>query len=400
MTSRLLKPGVATVMTGAKMWATVGDKVDAGGPYQAPNLEDPIQLNGTVRFEADPNPSILWEIESGPGGGIFEPSANVEDPTFLPNAYGTYILKLTGDPTPGAPLSDTATMFVYDAPIVDAGGPYSGTVSTPIQLNGTIVAGSDPAPAAKWLIVLGGTGSFSDAGIEDPTFTPDQEGAYVLKLEAATIDAPLQSDTADLTSTAAPAFLIQDTFTDIDGTLLIAHTPDIDTVGGGWITYQWADATPLAVAEIQSNQCSMNSAASGDRVVCVIDSGAADITVSAKVQFTAASSDCGIMIRHSRTVGNRNDGIGIRLKNTGTNTFSITEILNNAPSDLATVDVVLNPSTEYTVEVIATGTSVTATLNGGNQISTALATLNETVTTHGFYRLQADIFVDDFEVSP
>lgn len=37
-----------------------------------------------------------------------------------------------------------------------------------------------------------------------------------------------------------PTILFYDTFTDTDDVALTAHTPDIDTVGGGWVNYQYA----------------------------------------------------------------------------------------------------------------------------------------------------------------
>src|SRR3989337_471562 len=36
-----------------------------------------------------------------------------------------------------------------------------------------------------------------------------------------------------------PGFIIYDSFTDIDGTSLADHTPDIDTVGSGWEGYYY-----------------------------------------------------------------------------------------------------------------------------------------------------------------
>ncbi len=83
---------------------------------------------------------------------------------------------------------------------VEAGGPYSGDVSTPIQLSGSFTPGSDPVPTLLWIIQSGGTGTFSDDSIANPTFTPDDEGAYVLRFLVAPNDTAAVFDDATLNS--------------------------------------------------------------------------------------------------------------------------------------------------------------------------------------------------------
>jgi hypothetical protein len=84
---------------------------------------------------------------------------------------------------------------------VSAGGPYQVVEGETIQLDGTASFLDDPAPTYLWEIVSGGTGTFSpSATVEDPTFTPDSDGAYVLRLTATGVPAGPLSDDADLTS--------------------------------------------------------------------------------------------------------------------------------------------------------------------------------------------------------
>lgn len=177
--------------------------VDAGGPYNGDSGQA-TALNATVTPGSDPAPALLWTIDSG-GAGTFLPSATVEDPTFTPTfpTVGPYTLRLTVTPSDGPPVFDTAA-FESDpvAPIVDAGGPYAGDVSVPIALNGTVTPGTDPAPTLLWTIDSGGTGTFSDDTAEDPTFTADGIGAYVLRLTVTPSDGPDVFDTAALTTAA------------------------------------------------------------------------------------------------------------------------------------------------------------------------------------------------------
>lgn len=81
-------------------------------------------------------------------------------------------------------------------PTVDAGGPYLGPVGVATALNATVTPGSDGSPTLLWEIVSGGTGSFSSTSVEDPTFTPDNGGGYVLRLTVTPSDVSPVIDTA------------------------------------------------------------------------------------------------------------------------------------------------------------------------------------------------------------
>ncbi len=180
----------------------VAPTVDAGGPYNGPSGQA-TALDATVTPGTDPTPVLLWTIDSG-GAGVFSNDA-IEDPTFTPTfpTVGPYVLRLTVTPSDGPAVFDTAN-FESDpvAPTVDAGGPYAGDVATPIALNGTVTPGTDPAPTLLWTIDSGGTGTFSDDTIEDPDFTADAIGAYVLRLTVTPSDGPDVFDTAALTTAA------------------------------------------------------------------------------------------------------------------------------------------------------------------------------------------------------
>jgi hypothetical protein len=114
------------------------------------------------------------------------------------------------DTVNGVPLTNISTINGVAvaagpvAPTVDAGGPYSGTESTPIQLDGTVTPGTDPTPVILWTIVSGGTGTFlPSASTVDATFTPDAVGPYVLRLSADPNDGTAVTDDANLTSNSS-----------------------------------------------------------------------------------------------------------------------------------------------------------------------------------------------------
>lgn len=150
--------------------------------------------------------------------GISNPEEIGANSTLLHDIdYGSYNAVVVRETTTGQgarpvgldkPWSDDLA-FVYlaiiepggTAPTVDAGGPYSGEVDTAISLNATVTPGSDPSLDYLWEIVSGGTGTFSDAAAEDPTFTPDSIGSYTLRLTVSSSDSADVVDTCVLDST-------------------------------------------------------------------------------------------------------------------------------------------------------------------------------------------------------
>lgn len=77
---------------------------------------------------------------------------------------------------------------------------------------------------------------------------------------------------------AAAGPLVQDTFTGTNGTLLAAHSPDVDTVGGGWLN------TKGNQFDIISNQAKLTVSAVS---VQAIDCGVADYTMTCDCTMSA-----------------------------------------------------------------------------------------------------------------
>lgn len=213
-------------MLAASFRPSVVPTVDAGGPYSG-DVSTTIPLDATVTPGTDPSPALTWTIDSGPGGGVFTPSANVEDPSFNADTVGAYVLRLTAVTVDAPDVFDTANFESKAvAPIVDAGGPYNGDVDTATALNGTVTPGSDPTPVLLWTIDSGpGGGVFSNDSIEDPLFTPDTVGSYVLKLEASPSDSTPVSDTASFESDDVPP-VVDAGANILDGIKLAARTLD------------------------------------------------------------------------------------------------------------------------------------------------------------------------------
>jgi len=209
--------------------------VDAGGPYNG-DVNTATALNATVTPGTDPTPVLTWTIDSGPGGGTFLPSANVD-------TVGAYVLKLEANPSDGPPVSDTANFESDDIPpTVEAGGPYTGDWNTATALNATVTPGSDPAPVLLWTIEsdppFPGSGIFSNDAIEDPTFTPFNVGSYVLRLTVTPSDGPAVFDDANFEADPVPPTVDAGgpytgdpgAQTQLDGTVTVGSTNEITTL--------------------------------------------------------------------------------------------------------------------------------------------------------------------------
>jgi hypothetical protein len=166
--------------------------------------------------------------------------------------------------------------------------------------------------------------------------------------------------------------LILDNFTAANGTALSGRAPNpTNTPGHNWASYGTFD--------IQSNRANC-TALGGDatRSMAHVDSGAADATVSVVVN-TGSSKIAGCIVRW---VDSDNfilafiypfGGLWRLLKRVG-GTF--TQLDTASPS--------LSDGVDYTISVTTSGTSITATLDGGNTLSGTEGTLTA-ATHHGFY---------------
>lgn len=177
-----------------------------------------------------------------------------------------------------------------------------------------------------------------------------------------------------------------DTFTDTNGTSLDAHTMDI---GSGW-TNGGQDA---ANWNIQSNRADYASA-NWDHAY--IETLVSDVFIETDCRFNGVgpvgvSSGAGIVLRRSSDTAYwmltvRDDDLTLFENNSG---------YTSRASAVITATVV---DTDYKATAIAEGQTITCFMNGGNKISYALATLNETVTTHGVVGKSGDVGVDSVGV--
>ncbi|MEA3438869.1 MAG: LamG domain-containing protein [Chloroflexota bacterium] len=186
-----------------------------------------------------------------------------------------------------------------------------------------------------------------------------------------------------------PTIYVYDTFTDVEDTLLSNHTPDTDLEGGGWVNIAYSLNYKIKSSRAQG----VNAAQANHGLV---DSGVSECVVEAVVNKSGASVDAffhyaGIFARY--TDNNNYWKIGIH---DGANKFVIWE--NNAGVKTMRATKSVTISGEHTIQVTLNGQTITATLDGGDEISYSSASLNETATKHGICERHNGDYIDNFKV--
>lgn len=179
-------------------------------------------------------------------------------------------------------------------------------------------------------------------------------------------------DTASATTNSP--LLWQDTFTDSNGTLLTAHTPEVDTVGNGY-------TAPFGSSvEIWNNTAGANAGA-------VLDITLADLGQRAsQYQFDAilGSNAAAVIILYFRTDATRTNRWRLDFKTTA---FTLFE--DNTQRD--TVGHSLSSGTTVSVIVTDDGNNITVDVNSGTYTLSYTSTTHATETYWGIdHRSQAD----------
>lgn len=185
---------------------------------------------------------------------------------------------------------------------------------------------------------------------------------------------------------AGTVILLLDHFSDTDGTDITTHVMD---VGPGWSAIDGA-------GQIQSNRLTTSGAAGahGDWSF-VADSGQANVTVSATVRNMTAGSDSGLVLRSSAAWG---DFWLVNAEATGGN-FRLYEVASGSFVQRASASAGVTTNTDYALSATASGTTISATLNGGSPISYGSASSNQTATRHGIRLGGINNQADDFQVT-
>ena len=168
-------------------------------------------------------------------------------------------------------------------------------------------------------------------------------------------------------------YRVDDAFTDADSTNLSAHTIyPTNTPVTAW-------TVAVGSAQIQGNRVQGMTNAADNVVVC--DSGVADTTIKAVVNEGATASDIGIVFRY---LDADNYWLLFLGHQTGPNVFRIYERTGGVFTQRATAAQTVTTNTDYNLQVVLSGNSMTGTINGGNSINYS-SSVGASRTKHGLY---------------
>ncbi len=165
---------------------------DAGSDQNIPT-GSLVTLDASNSYDPDVDDTLTyyWSVNSKPNGSSMSLSnSNAVNPTFTADLEGSYILQLLV--SDGSAYSDPDTVLVTasasnSAPVANAGNDQSTYINTPLTLDGSGSSDADSDPLTYvWSIaskpVTSTTASISDPSIQNPDFTADVTGSYVLEL--------------------------------------------------------------------------------------------------------------------------------------------------------------------------------------------------------------------------
>jgi PKD repeat protein len=152
-------------------------------------------FEAAIRDPGQDSHTVLWNFRDGKTGQ--GPSVSH---VFADEGVFMVTVRVTDDD--GGVGTDSAKVTISNvAPAVEAGGPYFGTIGSPVQFRGTAAdPGKNDVLTAEW--DLDGDGTFETQGVLNPTFTYSRFGRTTAVLRVRDNDGGVGSDTASVTITA------------------------------------------------------------------------------------------------------------------------------------------------------------------------------------------------------
>lgn len=188
------------------------------GSDQAIRVGDTVKLDASASFDDNTTPENLtyeWAFSEFPEGSA--PTLIETDPaspSFVADVAGLYKIQLIIKDEASLSSAPDEVVISSDggnlAPTANAGNDRLVAVGKTVSLNG--LGSSDPEMDSLtyiWSIDSLPTGSvatLSNADTEEPTFTPDVEGVYVVTLVVSDFLGPGEPDAVEITATTAESF--------------------------------------------------------------------------------------------------------------------------------------------------------------------------------------------------
>ena len=186
---------------------------------------------------------------------------------------------------------------------------------------------------------------------------------------------------------AKAGIVVYDTFTDTNGVLLSNHTPEIYPAGS-----TWGGGTATTDTTIRGNAAE-SQCAYATNSGCGIVTGLADCKITANVSghnspnTTYRYRGYGIKVRCSSAAnGSSSDTAtwyAVLIAAANDEFYILEKASGDSYTTRATTSVTINKDQVYLMTITLSGATITATLDGANEISYSSATTNQTSTIHG-----------------
>lgn len=383
--------GVSPVSTSpVSLTGTGSNGVDytATGSNQVFDLPNPSGLptNWTVTISNPPTATTPLTVTPPSGVDIgANGAAGIPSYSVAVNPGQTLVIAYDPSQTANNAAGDFQVVAADPSGLSVAGpGAPTGVTAAPgalqVTVSWTAPGGSPSASSYNLYISTGQNGPWNLVGnttgtSETATGLANGPTYYFIVQALSAVGA---AGTLSATVSGSPsADLVFDNFHDTNGTHLESHTPNTHPVSSSW-----AQALGGAGAmQIQSNTA-QNTVGGGTPVVYTIDSGQADVTIT------------GIFTSGSTISTNDQSDIVFRFQDAmnywlaqGSMGGSLFRILENKAGVFSTIQstsFTYATSTQYTIKVVTSGTSITCTLNGANSLSTTSSDF-QTDTRHGIF---------------
>ena len=228
-----------------------------------------VQLDGSGSSDADGDPlTFRWALTTLPAGSQATLSnAALVNPTFVADAFGTYVAQLIVNDGTLDSLPATVTITFNNLPPVANAGPDQGlgAVGQTVQLDGSGSSDVNGDPLSfHWALTTRPAGSqatLSNAALVNPTFVADVFGTYVAQLivNDGTLDSAPDSVTITFNNLPPVANAGPD-----QGLVAVGQTVQLDgsgssDVNGDPLSFHWALTTrPAGSQATLSNAALVN----------------------------------------------------------------------------------------------------------------------------------------------
>lgn len=303
---------------------------NAGGPYTA-TLGETMVFDGTG--SSDPDGSIsayAWDFGDGTTG-------TGPTPSHLYGAAGSYNVILTVTDDGGLTNTDTTSVTIGEVinqpPVADAGGPYSGTTSSPVAFDGS--GSSDPDGTIDSYSWDFGDGT-SGTGV-NPSHSYGTEGTYNVTLTVSDNDGVMDADSTTVTIGSGNLPPVADAGGPYSGTVGLAIQLDgsgSSDPDGSIVAYQW-DFGDGSVDTVQNPSHSYAAPGTYNVTLTVYDDVGAMDADSTTIEVAPVSTGADVYLRELWVADSLRARVGRRVEQEVVARGSGTEITQGATVTLS-----------------------------------------------------------------